>query len=144
MEVFDLEGHPKANAAYAWSHDTDDPKNPKRHITVLHIPPKISIEEAKAPRLRQRCEMPQPKSKKAGRPKLPKGAARGKAVQVRFTVDEFKASAEMHPRPAGRNGFRIHPRHVECRYGVRMKFKLRHYLLLISRCAAGDLTPSRC
>ena len=38
--------------------------------------------------------MPQPKPKKAGRPKLPKGAARGKAVQVRFTVDEFKELAE--------------------------------------------------
>jgi hypothetical protein len=38
--------------------------------------------------------MPTPKLKKAGRPKLPKGAARGKAVQVRFTVDEFKVLAE--------------------------------------------------
>jgi hypothetical protein len=42
VEVFDLQGHPKANTAYAWSHETDDPKNPKRHITVLHIPPAIS------------------------------------------------------------------------------------------------------
>jgi hypothetical protein len=42
VEVFDLEGHPKANAAYAWSHETNDPKNPKRHITVLHIPPAVS------------------------------------------------------------------------------------------------------
>jgi len=32
----------------------------------------------------------QPKPKKVGRPKLPKGAAKGKAVQVRFTTDEFK------------------------------------------------------
>jgi hypothetical protein len=32
----------------------------------------------------------QPKAKKVGRPKLPKGAAKGKAVQVRFTMDEFK------------------------------------------------------
>ena len=32
----------------------------------------------------------QPKPKKVGRPKLPKGAAKGKAVQVRFTADDFK------------------------------------------------------
>jgi hypothetical protein len=44
VEVFDLKGHPKANTAYAWSHDTDDPENPKRHVTVLHIPPAISPE----------------------------------------------------------------------------------------------------
>lgn len=29
VEVFDLTGHPKANRIYAWSHDTDDPANPK-------------------------------------------------------------------------------------------------------------------
>jgi predicted HicB family RNase H-like nuclease len=32
----------------------------------------------------------QPKPKKVGRPKLPKGAAKGKAVQVRFTAEDFK------------------------------------------------------
>ena len=32
----------------------------------------------------------QPKRKKVGRPKLPKGAAKGKAVQVRFTAEGFK------------------------------------------------------
>jgi hypothetical protein len=32
----------------------------------------------------------QPKPKKPGRPKLPKGAAKGKAVQVRFTAEDFK------------------------------------------------------
>jgi len=31
-----------------------------------------------------------PKPKKAGRPKMPKGAAKGKAVQVRFTAEDFK------------------------------------------------------
>jgi hypothetical protein len=39
VEVFALHGHPKANRAYAWSHDTDDPKKPKRHVTVLHVEP---------------------------------------------------------------------------------------------------------
>src|ERR1035441_5631876 len=42
VEVFDLSGHPKATRAYAWAHDTDDPKNPRRHVTVLHIPPVTS------------------------------------------------------------------------------------------------------
>ncbi len=42
VEVFDLHGHPKAKHAYAWSHDTDDPENPKRHVTVLHMGPVTS------------------------------------------------------------------------------------------------------
>ncbi|MGC1782380.1 MAG: hypothetical protein WA708_07670 [Acidobacteriaceae bacterium] len=42
VEVFDLHGHAKTNKVYAWSHATDDPANPKRHVTVLHIPPAIS------------------------------------------------------------------------------------------------------
>ncbi len=46
VEVFDLDGHPKTNRAYAWAHDTDDPKHPRRHVTVLHIPPAVSPETA--------------------------------------------------------------------------------------------------
>jgi hypothetical protein len=42
VEVFLLEGHPKTDKAYAWMHDTDDPAHPKRHVTVLHIPPVVS------------------------------------------------------------------------------------------------------
>jgi len=42
VEVFDLHGHPKANTAYAWAHETDDPANPVRHVTVLQIPPAVS------------------------------------------------------------------------------------------------------
>ena len=42
VEVFNLKGHPKAKKAYAWAHDTDDPMHPKRHVTVLHIPPVTS------------------------------------------------------------------------------------------------------
>jgi hypothetical protein len=37
VEVFELVGHPKASRAYAWAHDTDDPKRPRRHVTVLHM-----------------------------------------------------------------------------------------------------------
>ena len=39
VEVFDLHDHPKTGRVYAWSHDTDDPENPRRHVTVLHLPP---------------------------------------------------------------------------------------------------------
>jgi hypothetical protein len=46
VEVFDLKGHPKTHTAYAWSHDTDDPDNPRRHVTVLHIDPALSPLEA--------------------------------------------------------------------------------------------------
>jgi hypothetical protein len=46
VEVFDLKGHSKTHRAYAWSHDTDDPKHPRRHVTVLHIPPAISPQTA--------------------------------------------------------------------------------------------------
>jgi aminoglycoside phosphotransferase (APT) family kinase protein len=39
VEVFDLADHPQASRVYAWSHETNDPENPRQHITVLHIPP---------------------------------------------------------------------------------------------------------
>jgi hypothetical protein len=42
VEVFDLIGHSVAPRAYAWSHDTDDPDNPRRHVTVLHVGPVAS------------------------------------------------------------------------------------------------------
>lgn len=42
VEVFQLEGHPKTDRVYAWIHSTDNPEHPKRHVTVLHIPPVVS------------------------------------------------------------------------------------------------------
>ena len=39
VEVFEIRGHPKSLRIYAWSHETDDPKNPRHHVTVLHIAP---------------------------------------------------------------------------------------------------------
>jgi hypothetical protein len=42
VEVFELHGHQKAPKVYAWAHDTDDPKKPRHHVTVLHIPPVTS------------------------------------------------------------------------------------------------------
>ena len=46
VEIFELHGHPKATHAYAWAHETDDPKKPRRHVTVLKIPPVVSPETA--------------------------------------------------------------------------------------------------
>jgi len=46
VEVFEIRGHPKAPRVYAWAHDTDDPKQPRRHVTVLHIAPILSAEAA--------------------------------------------------------------------------------------------------
>jgi hypothetical protein len=46
VEVFEIRGHAKASRVYAWSHETDDPKKPRRHVTVLHIAPILSAEAA--------------------------------------------------------------------------------------------------
>jgi len=46
VEVFTLHGHPKTDRIYAWMHDTDNPDNPKRHVTVLHVHPINSAIEA--------------------------------------------------------------------------------------------------
>jgi len=46
VEVFHLRGHPKASKAYAWTHDTDDPESPRRHVTVLHLHPIKSAQDA--------------------------------------------------------------------------------------------------
>ena len=46
VEVFDLHDHPEASRVYAWSHETEDADKPKRHVTVLHIPPVVSPETA--------------------------------------------------------------------------------------------------
>src|ERR1700683_1014878 len=46
VEVFLLKGHPKTDRVYAWIHETDDPAHPKRHVTVLHIPPVVSPQTA--------------------------------------------------------------------------------------------------
>ena len=46
VEVFEIIGHPKATKLYAWVHDTDDPKHPRRHVTVLHLHPIQSARDA--------------------------------------------------------------------------------------------------
>ncbi|SRR5258706_263101 len=45
VHVFDLEGHPKASRAYAWSHAIDEgPK--RRFFAVLGVPPITGPREA--------------------------------------------------------------------------------------------------
>ena len=39
VEVFDLQGHPKAKRAYGWSHPEGDDNKSERFVTVLEIPP---------------------------------------------------------------------------------------------------------
>src|ERR1700745_3235857 len=46
VEVFDLIGHATATRVYAWTHQTDDPKKPKRHVAVLHVHPIVSPQTA--------------------------------------------------------------------------------------------------
>ena len=46
VEVFDIAGHATAHRVYAWSHETDDPNNPRRHVTVLHLHPIKSAQDA--------------------------------------------------------------------------------------------------
>src|SRR5215510_6889129 len=46
VEVFDLEGHPKANRVYAWSHLAGENDEQKRYVTVLHLPPVDSAQTA--------------------------------------------------------------------------------------------------
>jgi hypothetical protein len=46
VEVFDLKNHPTAFRIYAWAHDTDDPANPRRQVTVLHAHPIKSAQDA--------------------------------------------------------------------------------------------------
>ena len=45
VEVFEID-HPKTSRVYAWAHETDDPERPRRHVTVLHIPPATSPRKA--------------------------------------------------------------------------------------------------
>lgn len=46
VEVFELTGHATAHRVYAWAHDTDNPERPRRHVTVLHLHPIKSAQDA--------------------------------------------------------------------------------------------------
>jgi hypothetical protein len=46
VELFDLNGHPKAKRAYAWSHLDGEKDERTRVVAVLEIPPVTSAETA--------------------------------------------------------------------------------------------------
>jgi hypothetical protein len=46
VEVFDLNGHPKAKRCYGWSHPDGDDNKTERFVTVLEIPPVDSPQTA--------------------------------------------------------------------------------------------------
>ena len=46
VEVFDLQGHPKAKRCYAWSHRQGENDQDARFVAVLEIPPVESAETA--------------------------------------------------------------------------------------------------
>jgi hypothetical protein len=46
VEVSELIGHPTSARLYAWAHDTDDPQNPRKHVTVLHGHPIATARDA--------------------------------------------------------------------------------------------------
>lgn len=46
VEVFDLVGHPTAHRVYAWANDTSDTERPRQHVTVLHLHPVKSAQDA--------------------------------------------------------------------------------------------------
>lgn len=46
VEVFDLNGHPKAKRAYGWSHKAGKGDSEERFVAVLEIPPVTSPETA--------------------------------------------------------------------------------------------------
>jgi hypothetical protein len=46
VEVFDLQGHPKAKRAYGWSHPEGQDDKGERFVTALEIPPVVSAETA--------------------------------------------------------------------------------------------------
>lgn len=60
VEVFELRGHPTANKVYAWSHETDDPDRPRKHVTVLHLGPVMSAAMAVRAAIREEFRSGEP------------------------------------------------------------------------------------
>ncbi len=95
VEVFEFYGHPDANTAYGWSHETDTDET--RHVTVPHVPPAVSPETAvRAFIIREYTGMPKlkPEPIKIGRPKLAEADAKGRIVPVRFKADDMEKIAK--------------------------------------------------
>ena len=65
VEVFDLHGHPKAPRVYAWSHETDNPAQPIKHVTVLHVAPVLSAAMAVRAAIREEFRGGEPTAEEA-------------------------------------------------------------------------------
>ncbi len=46
VEVFEIEGHPKATRAYGWGHASGEDDQARRYVTVLELPPVDSPQTA--------------------------------------------------------------------------------------------------
>jgi hypothetical protein len=46
VEVFELEGHPKATRGYGWGHVTGEHNQGRRYFTILELPPVDSPQTA--------------------------------------------------------------------------------------------------
>jgi hypothetical protein len=46
VEIFEIRDHPKTSRIFAWSHQTDNPDKPRRHVTVLALDPVVTPVDA--------------------------------------------------------------------------------------------------
>jgi|HubBroStandDraft_4_1064222.scaffolds.fasta_scaffold648629_2 hypothetical protein len=46
VEVFEIQGHPKAPIVYAWAQNTSQSEMPRRYFAILHLDPVDSPESA--------------------------------------------------------------------------------------------------
>jgi hypothetical protein len=77
---------------YAWAHGTDRDDEPKRTVTVLHVPLVTSPELGVRALIGGIIVSAKKSTKKMGRPKLPKGQAKGRIVP---TDPELKLLAKV-------------------------------------------------
>ena len=105
VEVFDLHGpSERLKRLYAWAYETDNPKKPRRHVTVLHLGPPLTSPLLGAVRAAIICRSletmkQQPKkARKVGRPRMPKGEAKGQhcacQIQSRRPESNYRSEAK--------------------------------------------------
>lgn len=87
VEVFELEGHPKATRGYGWSHVTGEHDQGRRYFTILELPPVDSPQTAVKAAIMSEIKNARQK-KKVGRPPLAKGEAKTIVLQSRVQESE--------------------------------------------------------
>lgn len=68
VEVFEIEGHPKAKRAYAWGHVTGEEDQARRYVTVLELPPVTSPQTAVKAAIMQEVKSARQKTKTSRTP----------------------------------------------------------------------------